>query len=92
MASRWRDAMEVAAAKLAAWDEGKVAAVTGLGGTSRPFAAQGFPFSSIEARPQWRMSGRSLYVPLNAGITSRANQRSCSSNSCGDKPSAQWIM
>src|SRR6185437_2588942 len=27
-----------------------------------------------------------------AGITSRANQRSCSSNSAGDRPSAQWTM
>jgi hypothetical protein len=27
--------------------------------------------------------------PLNAGITSRANQRNCSSNSVGDRPSAQ---
>src|SRR2546426_1851177 len=28
----------------------------------------------------------------NAGITSRANQRSCSLNSLGGRPSAQWIM
>ena len=30
--------------------------------------------------------------PAKAGITSRANQRSCSLNSFGDSPSAQWIM
>ena len=32
------------------------------------------------------------YLFLNAGITSLANQRSCSLNSAGDRPSAQWIM
>jgi hypothetical protein len=32
------------------------------------------------------------YRPVNAGITSRANQRNCSSNSAGDSPSAQWTM
>ena len=30
--------------------------------------------------------------PVKAGITSRANQRSCSLNSAGGMPSAQWIM
>src|SRR3954469_690811 len=30
--------------------------------------------------------------PPKAGITSRANQRSCSLNSFGGIPSAQWIM
>src|SRR6516165_1609404 len=29
---------------------------------------------------------------LNAGITSLANQRSCSLNSWGGNPSAQWII
>ena len=33
-----------------------------------------------------------LYRFLNAGITSLANQRSCSLNSFGPMPSAQWIM
>src|SRR5438445_9425000 len=28
----------------------------------------------------------------NAGITSRANQRSCSLNSFAGRPSAQWLM
>src|SRR5712691_10205889 len=32
------------------------------------------------------------YARLNAGITSLANQRSCSLNSLGGIPSAQWIM
>ena len=32
------------------------------------------------------------YRFLNAGITSLANQRSCSLNSFGPMPSAQWIM
>src|SRR6185503_18121760 len=29
---------------------------------------------------------------VNAGITSRANQRSCSLKSLGERPSAQWTM
>src|SRR5204863_5687968 len=29
---------------------------------------------------------------LKAGITSLANQRNCSMNSAGDRPSAQWTM
>src|SRR5215213_11089945 len=33
-----------------------------------------------------------LHLFLNAGITSLANQRSCSLNSLGPSPSAQWIM
>jgi hypothetical protein len=49
MASLWRDALEVAAAKLAAWDEGKATAVTGLDGTACPFAAQEFPFPRVDA-------------------------------------------
>src|SRR5579883_712469 len=38
-----------------------------------------------------RYSAASFAFP-NAGMTSRANQRSCSLNSAGDNPSAQWIM
>ena len=35
---------------------------------------------------------RAAHRFLNAGITSLANQRSCSWNSFGPSPSAQWIM
>src|SRR5258706_5219023 len=35
---------------------------------------------------------RWIYAFLNAGITSLANQVSCSLNSLGGRPSAQWIM
>src|SRR5580704_155386 len=38
-----------------------------------------------------KLGGSTLYA-LNAGITSLANQRSCSLNSLGESPSAQWIM
>ena len=64
--------------------------------THVPFTA-GLTFRAAEldvldARgSQFRSCDRD-YPPLNAGITSRANQRSCSSNSPGDRPSAQWIM
>src|SRR5438876_5359937 len=33
-----------------------------------------------------------IYDLLNAGMTSLANQLSCSLNSFGPRPSAQWIM
>src|SRR5882724_9391133 len=35
---------------------------------------------------------REAAQPRNAGITSRANQGSCSLNAFGGRPSAQWIM
>jgi hypothetical protein len=47
MASLWRDAQKIAAAKLAVWDEGKAAAVTGLVGTACPFAVQEIPLADL---------------------------------------------
>ena len=92
--SLWRDSLEVAAAKLAGWDEDKAAAVTRLREapaplprpTSRP------PHLMSPARPPASGSRKSAYRDPNAGITSRANHWSCSSNSLGDRPSAQWII
>jgi len=42
MASVWRNGLELAAAKLAVWDESKAAAVSDLGGASCPFTAAEF--------------------------------------------------
>src|SRR5262247_4206591 len=45
--------------------------------------------------PGWGMGATALAAAQrawNAGITSRANQRSCSLNSLAESPSAQWIM
>src|SRR5690348_12672548 len=62
------------------------------------------PCSRDTAREEYSPGIEAVLIPLacfvggssqpeaNAGITSRANQRSCSSNSRGDRPSAQWIM
>ncbi len=38
----WRDALRIAEAKLASWDQGKAGAITGLHGTPCPFAASDF--------------------------------------------------
>src|SRR2546426_9221435 len=55
--------------------------------------------SDVGEIPGWGIGGVSGLAPgarhqrvWNAGITSRANQRSCSLNSLGGRPSAQWIM
>ena len=92
----WRDALEVAAAKLAGWSEARPEACEGSGGTLNLRRIPTFLYDlgrdvlDAAARDSDRVTRR--YPPLNAGITSRANQRSWSSNSLGDRPSAQWIM
>jgi Domain of unknown function DUF29 len=45
--SLWRDAVEVAAARLAAWDDDKAAAATRLIGASCPFTSAEFPFAGL---------------------------------------------
>jgi hypothetical protein len=47
MESLWRDALEVAAARLAAWDDDKATAVTRLNGTPCPFTPAEFPFTGL---------------------------------------------
>jgi hypothetical protein len=47
MESLWRDALEVAAARLAAWDDAKATAATGLNVTPCPFAPAEFPFAGL---------------------------------------------
>jgi Domain of unknown function DUF29 len=94
MESLWRDSLEVAAAKLAGWNEDQAAGVARLRGTPCPFTATDIPSAGLDvlnAAAAFRSCDHH-YPPLNAGITSRANQRSWSSNSAGDRPSAQWIM
>jgi hypothetical protein len=48
MDSLWRDAVEVAAARLAVWDQAKSVAVAGRHGTASPFTAADFPVAAIE--------------------------------------------
>ncbi|HEY2618248.1 MAG TPA: DUF29 domain-containing protein [Acetobacteraceae bacterium] len=48
MDSLWRDAVEVAAARLAVWDQAKSVAVAGRRGTASPFTAADFPVAAIE--------------------------------------------
>ncbi len=48
MDSLWRDAVEVAAARLAVWDQAKSATVTGLHETASPFAAADFPIPASD--------------------------------------------
>jgi hypothetical protein len=47
MGALWCDALEVAAAKLAAWDDDKAAAATRLNGTPCPFTSAEFPFTGL---------------------------------------------
>src|SRR5262249_56636927 len=46
----------------------------------------------LEVLDSGRRGRAPAYARLSAGITSLANQMSCSLNSLGDRPSAQWIM
>jgi hypothetical protein len=46
--SLWRDAVEVAAAKLAVWDQAKSATVAGLHESASPFSAADFPIAAID--------------------------------------------
>jgi hypothetical protein len=46
--SLWRDSLEVAAAKLAGWDEDKAAAVTRLREAPCPFTASDFPSAALD--------------------------------------------
>jgi hypothetical protein len=49
MGSLWRDALEVAAARLAEWDDNKAAAATKLNGTPCPFTSAEFPLAVLDA-------------------------------------------
>ena len=46
--SLWRDALEVASAKLAGWNDGKAAGVARLRGTPCPFAAADLPSAQLD--------------------------------------------
>ncbi len=48
MDSLWRDAVAVAAARLAVWDQAKSATVARLHETTSPFAAADFPVAAID--------------------------------------------
>jgi hypothetical protein len=48
MASLWHDPLEVAAAKLAGWDENRAAAVIRLCGAPCPFTASDFPSAALD--------------------------------------------
>src|SRR5580765_411731 len=50
------------------------------------------PLGGCPPRADIPPTGTGAQRPVNAGITSRANQRSCSLNSLGESPSAQWTM
>src|SRR6516165_9776999 len=53
----------------------------------------GYGRAEMRLRPAPQDEERSrTYARLSAGITSLANQMSCSLNSLGGTPSAQWIM
>jgi hypothetical protein len=90
MASLWHDPLDVAAAKLAGWDENRAAAVIRLCEAPSLYARP--PRLMSPVRPPASGSRKPAYRDPNAGITSRANHRRRSSNSPGDRPSAQWIM
>jgi Domain of unknown function DUF29 len=47
MGSLWRDAVEVAAARLAAWDDDKAAAATRLSGAPCPITSAEIPFAGL---------------------------------------------
>ncbi len=48
MGSLWRDSLEVAAAKLASWNEDKAAGVARLRGTPCPYTAADFPSAGLD--------------------------------------------
>ena len=64
------------------------------GREKRKIQSLGGPYEGKTTR--WGYTPRGLLpvqlLPAKAGITSRANHRSCSLNSAGGSPSAQWIM